>query len=53
MRSTTVGYAGGTTKDPTYRRMGDHTETLRIEYDPEQVSYQHLVRLFWPIIILL
>lgn len=44
---TEVGYAGGTSADPTYRKMGDHSETLNITFDPEIVSYEQLVRLFW------
>lgn len=31
---TTVGYAGGTTSDPTYEHIGDHIETVRVAYDP-------------------
>ena len=31
---TRVGYAGGTTPSPTYRQMGDHTETVEIDFDP-------------------
>lgn len=42
-----MGYAGGTTPDPTYRRIGDHAETLQVDYDPAAVSYEALVRLFW------
>jgi peptide-methionine (S)-S-oxide reductase len=44
---TRVGYAGGTTKDPTYHNLGDHSETIQIEYDPEQVSYEELLDVFW------
>ena len=42
-----MGYAGGTTEDPTYYSLGDHTETVRVEYDPAQVSYQKLLDVFW------
>jgi peptide-methionine (S)-S-oxide reductase len=42
-----VGYAGGTTENPTYQNIGDHTETIQIEYDPTQVSYQELLDVFW------
>lgn len=45
--STQVGFAGGTTADPTYRRMGDHTETVEILFDPERISYEDLMRTFW------
>jgi methionine-S-sulfoxide reductase len=44
---TRVGYAGGTTKQPTYQRIGDHTETLQIEFDPTQISYEQLLDIFW------
>lgn len=33
--------------DPTYKDLGDHTETIQIEYDPNQVSYRELVQVFW------
>jgi methionine-S-sulfoxide reductase len=44
---TRVGYAGGTTENPTYRNLGDHSETILIEYDPDQISYQELLDVFW------
>lgn len=44
---TRVGYAGGTKKDPTYRSLGDHTETVEMDYDPERISYQELLDIFW------
>jgi peptide-methionine (S)-S-oxide reductase len=44
---TRVGYAGGTTKNPTYYNLGDHTETIQIDYDPTQVSYEELLDVFW------
>jgi peptide-methionine (S)-S-oxide reductase len=48
---TTVGYAGGTTENPNYElvctgRTG-HAETVEVEYDPSQVSYQDLLDTFW------
>ena len=42
-----MGYSGGTTEDPTYRNIGDHSETVRIEYAPTQISYQQLLDFFW------
>lgn len=42
---TRVGYAGGTKKDPTYRHLGDHTETFQVDYDPAEVSYEELLDL--------
>ncbi len=44
---TRVGYAGGTTPDPTYKLLGDHTETLEIDFDPEVISYSEILTLFW------
>ncbi|XP_077273671.1 methionine sulfoxide reductase A isoform X3 [Temnothorax americanus] len=44
---TCVGYAGGTKESPAYKNIGDHTEVVSIEYDPELVSYTHLLSLFW------
>jgi len=40
---TRVGYAGGTRVDPTYRSLGDHTEAVRVDYDPDRVSYADLL----------
>lgn len=47
MVRTRVGYAGGTTKSPTYHNLGDHTETIQIDYDPTQISYKELLDVFW------
>ena len=44
---TRVGYAGGTTADPTYRRMGDHTETFQVDFDPAVVTFDELLDVFW------
>jgi peptide-methionine (S)-S-oxide reductase len=44
---TRVGYAGGTTANPTYRNIGDHTETLQLDYDPDVLSYEDLLTVFW------
>ncbi|KAI8037859.1 hypothetical protein M5D96_009360 [Drosophila gunungcola] len=44
---TTVGYAGGSSDLPTYRKMGDHTEVLEIDYDPTVISFKELLDLFW------
>ena len=41
-----MGYTGGTTPDPTYQAIGDHTEALRVEFDPTLVSYEDLIRKF-------
>jgi peptide-methionine (S)-S-oxide reductase len=44
---TYVGYAGGTKKNPSYYSLGDHTETIRVYYDPKKVSYEQLLDIFW------
>ncbi|AGB36208.1 peptide-methionine (S)-S-oxide reductase MsrA [Natronococcus occultus] len=44
---TRVGYAGGTEPDPTYYSLGDHTEVVRIAYDPDVVTYEELLETFW------
>jgi peptide-methionine (S)-S-oxide reductase len=44
---TQVGYAGGTSKSPTYSNLGDHSESIQIVYDPEQISYAELLAVFW------
>jgi peptide-methionine (S)-S-oxide reductase len=42
-----VGYAGGTKEQPTYRDLGDHTETVEVDYDPSVISYEELLMVFW------
>jgi peptide-methionine (S)-S-oxide reductase len=44
---TRVGYSGGTKKQPTYRSLGDHTETVQVDYDPTIISYGELLEVFW------
>jgi peptide-methionine (S)-S-oxide reductase len=49
--STEVGYMGGTLKNPTYENVctgtTGHAEVIQVTYDPEQVSYGHLLDIFW------
>jgi len=49
--STAVGYAGGTTPNPTYPEVcsGDtgHTEIVRVVFDPAVLSLEQLFKLFW------
>ena len=47
MIRTRVGYSGGTLEEPTYTRLGDHTESIQIDYDPELISYEELIDIFW------
>ena len=47
MVRTRVGYAGGTLDDPTYTNLGDHTETLQIDFDPNVITYEELLEIFW------
>ncbi|GGK75327.1 peptide-methionine (S)-S-oxide reductase MsrA [Haloarcula sebkhae] len=44
---TRVGYAGGTEPNPSYYSLGDHTEVVQVEYDPDAVSYEALLDVFW------
>ena len=49
--STEVGYTGGTTENPTYEDVCSHktghAEAVRLEFDPEQISYQELLAHFF------
>ena len=49
--ATRVGYTGGTLENPTYEDVCSHTtghaEVVEVTYDPEQVSYDDLLRVFW------
>ena len=49
--SVTSGYAGGKTENPTYEDVCDgdtgHAEVVRIEFDPQKISYAKLLDLFW------
>jgi peptide-methionine (S)-S-oxide reductase len=49
--STSVGYAGGFTPNPTYREvcsgLTGHTEVVRVVFDPRQVGYDQLLKIFW------
>ncbi len=44
MKDVIVGYSGGKSPFPTYRSIGDHTESVRILFDPSIISYEHLLR---------
>ncbi|MCC6599027.1 MAG: peptide-methionine (S)-S-oxide reductase MsrA [Alphaproteobacteria bacterium] len=49
--STTSGYTGGTVENPGYEQVSNggtgHYEAVKVEYDPEKVSYSALVDYFW------
>jgi peptide-methionine (S)-S-oxide reductase len=49
--STAVGYSGGHFPNPTYKDVCSgktgHAEVVQVEYDPAQVSYDDLLKVFW------
>ena len=49
--STAVGYAGGFTPNPTYEEvcsgLTGHSEVVLVVYEPEKVSYEELLKMFW------
>ena len=49
--STTSGYMGGKTRNPTYEQVSSgttgHAEVVQVEYEPAKVSYQQLLDVFW------
>ena len=48
---TTAGYTGGQTDDPTYPSVCSsdtgHAEAIEIVYDPDEISYEDLLKIFW------
>jgi len=53
VKSTVVGYTGGWFKNPTYRDVctgkTGHAEAIQVQFDPNEVSYEDLVGVFWAI----
>lgn len=51
VKATTVGYTGGTAANPTYAEVctgrTGHAESVLVEYDPAQISYEKLLAVFW------
>jgi peptide-methionine (S)-S-oxide reductase len=51
VHTTAVGYAGGYTPNPTYREVctgrTGHTEVVLVVYDPDEISYEELLRIYW------
>ena len=49
--STAVGYAGGYTPNPTYEETCSgktgHTEAVLVVFDPEQITYEEILKRFW------
>jgi peptide methionine sulfoxide reductase msrA/msrB len=50
--SATVGYSGGTKENPSYEQVSDgntgHREVIEVVFDPSKISYERLLRVFWP-----
>ena len=51
VKSTQVGYSDGLTKNPTYEDVctdtTGHVEAVEVDYDPQEVSYEELLKIFW------
>lgn len=51
VKSVVSGYTGGHTPAPTYKQVSSgntgHVEVVRVKYDPEQISYDNLLKAFW------
>jgi peptide-methionine (S)-S-oxide reductase len=53
VKSTMVGYIGGRWENPTYNDvcadLTGHAEAIQLQYDPQEVSYEDLLEVFWSI----
>ena len=51
VRSARVGYSGGSFENPSYEDVCSgktgHAEVVQVEYDPSEVSYEDLLKVFW------
>jgi len=51
VKSAVSGYTGGAEKDPTYKQVSagetGHAEVVRVTYDPDMVTYEKLLDVFW------
>ena len=51
VKSTQVGYSDGVTKNPSYEDVctdtTGHAEAVEVDYDPQEVSYEELLKIFW------
>ena len=51
VKSTQAGYSDGATKNPTYEDVctdtTGHAEAVEVDYDPQEVSYEELLKIFW------
>ena len=51
VKSTKVGYTGGNLTNPTYEEVctdrTGHAEAVQVEYDPDEISYEELLNIFW------
>jgi peptide-methionine (S)-S-oxide reductase len=51
VKSVDSGYSGGRTPSPTYEQVSQgntgHVEVVRVQFDPQQISYSNLLKVFW------